>query len=289
VLVLKNNLFLRVVSTVVMIPCAFWLTKLGGMAFSFAVAACLGLMLFELFDAFDLQTGRDDLVRRLKYTLIVSGIVAVCLMSVGDQALSFIMLGIIWMSSLLAGSVKCVYAEDGKEKRSLDFMKGLYFSTGVLYCILPSLAVIWMRGENCGFPIVIFLFSMVWSTDIGSYCVGKVLGGKRLCPSISPNKTWAGVWGGLGTSLLVSMAFFWWCDISLGVWQLAAACICSICAQMGDLFESFVKRRLNLKDSGNLIPGHGGILDRVDSLIPVICLVALLMLVYEVGQIIPVC
>lgn len=138
---------------------------------------------------------------------------------------------------------------------------------GVVYVGVPVLALVWLRTDvPAGLAHVLWLLLVVWATDICAYAVGRTLRGPKLVPRISPSKTWSGLIGGMvgagvvgGVTALAfgaGLAF----PAALGV-VLAAV------AQAGDLFESFLKRRASVKDSGHLIPGHGGLLDRVDGLV----------------------
>jgi phosphatidate cytidylyltransferase len=114
---------------------------------------------------------------------------------------------------------------------------------------------------------MLYLFLVVWGTDIGAYFSGRLIGGAKLCPAISPSKTWAGLGGGmlLATALVWSLAL--WHPVPRFAAMLGLAPLLAIVAQAGDLFESWIKRRCGAKDSGTLIPGHGGVLDRIDGLV----------------------
>ena len=140
---------------------------------------------------------------------------------------------------------------------------------GILYIVIPSLILIWLRNNGPeGVYFVVWFLIVIWSTDVGAYFFGKIIGGIKLAPKISPNKTWAGFFGGLVSAVLATSVFilifysFW--DGYLLFWACA---VISIIGQVGDLIESWCKRRLGVKDSGKLIPGHGGVLDRVDSIL----------------------
>jgi len=114
---------------------------------------------------------------------------------------------------------------------------------------------------------VIFLFAIVWMTDIGAYFVGRALGGPKHVPQVSPNKTWAGAVGGLAAAILVAVAVAKLAALP-AIFALAMVALAlSVFAQAGDLFESFLKRRFHAKDSGHLIPGHGGLMDRLDGFV----------------------
>lgn len=146
--------------------------------------------------------------------------------------------------------------------------KNWWLVGGILYAGLSGISLAAIRGDElAGFASILFIFAVVWSTDILAYFVGRALGGPKLAPSISPGKTWSGAIGGAVAAVIggaaVSMAYHG--RISLLV--LGLALLLSVFSQIGDLFESFIKRRFQVKDSSHLIPGHGGFMDRVDGLV----------------------
>ncbi len=150
-------------------------------------------------------------------------------------------------------------------KRLAPWMAG-----GVVYIALPCVAMIWLRGEaETGRDVVFWLLAVVWGMDIGAFAVGKTVGGPKLAPAISPKKTWSGLLGGAVCSALAAatvLALLNGGSRSSVAMAVGAAGL-GILSQCGDLFESAVKRHFNAKDSGSLIPGHGGLLDRVDGLL----------------------
>ena len=123
---------------------------------------------------------------------------------------------------------------------------------------------------------VAWIFWVVAFTDIGAFLTGRAVGGRKLAPRLSPKKTWSGVFGGLAFAALAGLLFALAADRPAAGFHIAAALVASLVAQGGDLFESLLKRRFGAKDSGKTIPGHGGLLDRVDGVVPVIVLVAVL-------------
>jgi phosphatidate cytidylyltransferase len=146
---------------------------------------------------------------------------------------------------------------------------------GVPYVGLTAIALIWLRADLvAGRGNVLFLLLVVWATDISAYVVGRMIGGPKLAPNISPGKTWSGAVGGLAGAAVVGWV------AAPGVFGLTAAAALSVVAQAGDLMESGIKRHFGVKDSGKLIPGHGGLLDRMDGVLtaaPVMALLALAM------------
>jgi len=147
--------------------------------------------------------------------------------------------------------------------------------TGAVYVGLPVLALLVLRGQDSGLLLAFWAMALVWACDIGAYFSGRTFGGPKLMPKVSPNKTWAGLLGGVaGAGLFAAILTIWGLD-----WRLAAATpLLAVLAQAGDLYESWLKRRAGVKDSGNLLPGHGGVLDRLDGLVPVAPVAALLVL-----------
>ncbi len=150
---------------------------------------------------------------------------------------------------------------------------------GVLYCGLPAMALLWLRGTGSaplGLETVLWLMVVVWATDSGAYACGRLIGGPLLLPVISPKKTWAGLIGGAFSAALVGGATAWIMQTpNMGV-LVGLSAILAVVAQAGDLFESWVKRRWGVKDSSAIIPGHGGVLDRVDGLLTASVVVAVL-------------
>jgi phosphatidate cytidylyltransferase len=153
----------------------------------------------------------------------------------------------------------------------------MWVAGGIPYAGSLGLAPIVLRsdGED-GFLAVIFLFAIVWTTDIAAYFIGRAAGGPRLMPPVSPNKTWSGALGGTAAAAVVAVALTAAVGLS-GMFAIAVlAILLSVFAQAGDLFESFIKRRFGAKDSSHLIPGHGGLMDRLDGFVTA-CLAATLI------------
>jgi phosphatidate cytidylyltransferase len=151
---------------------------------------------------------------------------------------------------------------------------------GALWVALPCICLLWLgRDEPTGRVTLLWVFAVVWATDIGAYLVGRTLGGPRLAPRWSPHKTWAGLAGGMLCAASTGWATAAWLDISPALPLAFVSAGLAIVAQFGDLAESMAKRRFGVKDSSGLIPGHGGLLDRLDGLLAVIPAVALLTLI----------
>ncbi len=146
-----------------------------------------------------------------------------------------------------------------------------WYLSGFFYALLPALALLWIR-ERAGLELLVWAFIVTWATDIGAYFSGRTFGKRKLAPTISPNKTVEGLYGGIASSTLLGGA--WVLANGLTLPLLALAPVFAIAAQAGDLFESGMKRRAGVKDSGGWLPGHGGALDRLDGLVPVAVLTA---------------
>lgn len=150
-----------------------------------------------------------------------------------------------------------------------------WLALALIYCWTPVAALIWLRGTPDGLWWVAWVLLVVWGTDIGGYFVGRSAGGAKLVPHISPNKTWSGLFGGMALAAIAAAAAALYFALPGSLWGYGAAGAgLAVAAQAGDLVESAVKRRFGVKDSGRLIPGHGGVLDRVDGLVFVAPIVA---------------
>ena len=181
---------------------------------------------------------------------------------------------VVGLALLLAGSV-VVWRVTGL--RSL--------AAGVLYVGVPMVAIVWLRGSGpVGRANVLFLVLVVWAADIGAYAVGRLVGGPKLAPSISPGKTWSGAVGGLAIAMLVGEAAAQAMAPAPPGRAALVAGMLGIVSIAGDLAESAIKRRFGVKDSGRLIPGHGGLLDRLDGLLAAAPAAALLSIILGRGS-----
>lgn len=148
-------------------------------------------------------------------------------------------------------------------------------SAAVLYSLVALLALLWLRHQPAhGRETILWILACVWATDIGAYFVGSLAGGAKLAPSISPSKTWSGLVGGMCASAVVSATCGLVFDAGETLVLALVGIVIAVVAQAGDLLESAAKRKAGVKDSGHLIPGHGGILDRIDGLIAVLVFIA---------------
>ncbi|AJA09943.1 phosphatidate cytidylyltransferase [Sphingopyxis fribergensis] len=147
--------------------------------------------------------------------------------------------------------------------------------------VLGAMAGLWFIRDALGVTAALWVFGMVWATDIGAYFAGRAFGGARLAPKISPSKTWSGLIGGMIAALIASATIGDRAGI-VGV-PLWIGLFMGLLAQLGDLAQSWMKRRAGVKDSGKLIPGHGGLFDRVDGVLPVALLLGALAFVGQIA------
>lgn len=150
---------------------------------------------------------------------------------------------------------------------------------GVAYVGFPVLSLLWLMGREDGLLLTMWALSLVWATDIGAFFAGRGIGGPKVAPSISPNKTWAGLIGGMVAATI--LAFVFHTEFGLAFALVLVTPVLAFFAQVGDFFESWLKRRAGVKDSGTLLPGHGGVLDRLDGVITSAPLAALCVLILQ--------
>lgn len=244
---LGSELALRVGSALVLVPLAIGTAYLGGWLFAlFWGAAAMGV-LWE----WTALVARND-QRSVPLTGGASLALAVVLVAAGHLLAAVVVLA---MGAIGAASLALA------ERRT-------WVAGGIPYAGALALAPIVLRADDAdGFLAVIFLFAIVWTTDISAYFAGRTLGGPKLMPQVSPNKTWAGAVGGLIASVVVALALAKMAGLTALFALAMLAVVLSVFAQGGDLFESFLKRRFHAKDSSHLIPGHGGLMDRLDGFV----------------------
>ena len=252
-----SNLRLRMIASVAMIAVAVAALWFGGVAFWLLAVV---IALFMMAEWSDLQKASAREKRIAQYGLSVP-LAVMAPASLVLEVHDFFSLG------LLAGAGFFVAAVT--RRSPLGF--------GVVYCGLPVLALMFIRRQDEGLVWALWALSIVWATDIGAFFAGRSIGGPKLAPRLSPSKTWAGLIGGvLFASALAALL-----HVRLGLpWRMTLATpALAVLAQGGDLFESWLKRRAGVKDSGNILPGHGGVLDRLDGVVPVAPVAALLVVV----------
>ncbi len=239
-----SNLLLRVISAAVMAPLAVGAAYVGGWVFAaFWVLAALAV----LWEWIGLVAGRDH---RLLLLSCGGAIVLAAVLAWTDHPVAAVLLMAL---GALAASIFVPRAQRP------------WIPAGIAYAGSMMLAPIILRGEDfLGFIAIVLLFAIVWTTDVLAYFVGRAIGGPKLMPSVSPKKTWSGAVGGT----LCAVAAAWVVATSFGGFNVIAiaglAVVLSVVSQAGDLLESHIKRRFNAKDASQIIPGHGGVMDRLD-------------------------
>lgn len=245
-----SNLQLRIISGLVLAVIVLGLTWLGGWPFRI-LAALIGGLIYHEWTTVSGLLKRDGPLFWAAWLLVLI-ILGSLVAGVGGKLV--LILAIVPILFILAISAI----------RPLGRLAAL----GMAYAVLPAISLAMLRGDAAsGLTAILYLFAVVWATDILAYFVGRAVKGPKLAPAISPGKTWSGAVGGavaaIIAGLLVAVAAGHPVPILMGVLALPL----SILSQAGDLFESGFKRRYGAKDSGNLIPGHGGVMDRVDGLV----------------------
>ena len=249
----SRNLLMRVLAALVLAPLAIAIAYSGGWLWATLVTlASIGLYVEWLMII--------GLAREMRVT--ASGIAAlaiagICLIAGRiDAALIVLAIGLVAVALV------------SPERRN-------WTATGFLYAAAAEIAAVLVRlDSDNGFAALMFVLLVVWVTDIGGYFAGRGIGGPKLWPRVSPKKTWAGAVGGFVASLVIAASF-----AALGLGKTGAlllvAAFFSVVSQLGDLFESAVKRRFGVKDSSQIIPGHGGLLDRLDGFVAAVVVAAI--------------
>jgi phosphatidate cytidylyltransferase len=246
---MSRELRLRIVSGIILAAVVLVATWLGGVAFELLAVAIALLIYYEWSTITGLHQ-RDPQGDALGWLAMVVIAVAT-LMEQPEYSVGALVVFVISTSVLVAIR-----------------RKSWWLPAGILYAGLTGIALAEIRDNDfLGFVVMLFVFATVWATDILAYFVGRAVGGPKLAPRISPGKTWSGAIGGAVAGVVAGTAVAWSFFPGVGLRVAALALLLSICSQAGDLFESFVKRRFGVKDSSHLIPGHGGVMDRVDGLI----------------------
>jgi phosphatidate cytidylyltransferase len=248
-----RNLITRVASAIVLVPLAIAAAWAGGWYWAALVTLCA----IGLFVEWLMVTGVAG-----NAPLLVMGAVALAI------AAPFLALGNVNAALVVLAFGVIAVAFRSSAPRS-------WAIAGFLYAAAAQMSSIVVRLDRSeGFIALVFIFLVVWCTDIGGYFAGRTLGGPKLWPRVSPSKTWAGAAGGFILSLLVAASFAMNGFGKMGPLLIVAAAL-SIASQLGDLFESAVKRRFGVKDSSHIIPGHGGLMDRLDGYVAAVALAAI--------------
>lgn len=266
--VVNRALLLRIVSGVSLAIIAVAATAIGGTAFLALVVVAVVLMAWE----WDRLCGGSGwgLLPAMHAGIVAVTVVLFAVNSPGTAtAMGAAGVGVIAVSAVIV-------------KRA-----PLWAAAGFLCTAVPAAAAIWLRFEvELGAVLILWLFAVIWSTDACAYFTGKALGGAKLAPAISPGKTWSGAVGGLTGAVLAAEFVAWWAGLG-PVWLAAlAGAVVSVAGQAGDLAISRIKRHFRVKDSSWLIPGHGGVLDRLDSTVSSLPLVAAAVIFLQASKVV---
>lgn len=245
-----GDLLTRTLSALVLGPAVLASVALGGWVFNLVICIFAALTAVEWVRLVEPERSGKHVLPVLAATIAALGLAIVLGAALG--------LGVAAALTILLFAV--VRFGQAGHARLLAFT--------VPYVALGSYAMVWLREQpGVGLFLLLYLLLVVWATDIGAYAAGRTIGGPKLAPGISPKKTWAGLGGGMAAAAALGAAVAAWSGF-FSPWPAALlAALLAVVAQAGDLFESAIKRRFNVKDSGRIIPGHGGLLDRVDGLL----------------------
>lgn len=265
-----SNLGVRVASAAVLVPAvlgAVWFADLPGLRWLFLVLVAVAVALLAI--EWGAMTAPNAPVR-VSTALTVAILAGAFLAFQGRMPLA-------WAAMALGAAAAALVARGVAERPANA-------AFGVIYLSIPVICLVWLRGMPEGRQWTVLLLAVAWSADIAAYAVGSTLKGPKLWPRFSPNKTWSGFLGGLAAAAGAGAAMAAFSAIVLSVQAGALIGLLGGLATMaGDLWESMLKRRFGVKDSGDLIPGHGGLLDRVDGLMFAVVVLAAARLINHWG------
>ena len=261
-----RDLGIRAASAVVLIPAVIGAIAVGSWAFTLLVSVGAALMCLEWG-----QMSAPAKQLRIGSAVTLGVVAPVFAATMGDFSAAFVLLTFgALTAALFARQIRC---------------SAIDAAYGVLYIGWPCVVLVWLRQQPDGRDWTVLLFAIGWSADIAAYAIGNLLKGPKLWPRFSPNKTWSGFIGGMAAGIMAGViceSFSDQIDIPL-VWSIPLGFVGALATMAGDLWESALKRRFGVKDAGSLIPGHGGLLDRVDGLMFAVIAVAASRLVLQFG------
>jgi len=245
---MSEELKLRIISAIILAVIVLTITWIGGQTFAFLWAVIAFLILRE----FNRLCAASTPFSYRIVAFLALGLIIISWL-IGDHKTALIIFAV--------GFVVLAFWQ-------FMFSRSIWAAIGLAYAALPFFAMSDLRSENYnGFIVILLLYFCVWGADVFAYFSGRAIGGPKLAPRISPNKTWSGFVGSLVGALILSYLV----DVAAGFDPILTFFIIilltAIVSQLGDLAESSIKRHFNIKDSGSIIPGHGGVLDRVDGLV----------------------
>ncbi len=248
---MTRELRLRIVSAAVMLPIVVADVLLGGywfQVFALAIAVAIAWEYFKLVDGQAWTAG---------FFVVSIALVACWFEGYVVEAPWIVELAILVAALVVATGL--AFARKGRPGWTI---------IAVPYVALPLISLITLRDSvELGLAAVLWIFCVVWATDIAAYFAGRTFGGPKLAPRASPNKTWSGLIGGMAGAALAGAVTTWILGMGSAAGLAAVSALLAVSAQAGDIFESAMKRTFGVKDSSNLIPGHGGVMDRVDGMV----------------------
>jgi phosphatidate cytidylyltransferase len=251
----RNEMLVRFASAAILATLTLAAAWFGGWAAAAGVSAAVIAVHLEW-----IGLTRDRLVPALAFTALL--VASFALFAAGYPAVAAGLTGLAVVAAAAAS-------------------RGLWRPAGVVYAAVLGLGLLLLRGApEQGLPAVLVVFAVVWGTDSGAFFAGRAIGGPRLWPAVSPKKTWAGAIGGLAAGIAAGLVMAALARVTVTP-ELALVCaLLSLADQAGDLFESAIKRHFGAKDSGIIVPGHGGLMDRVDGLVFAVAAAAIIGLAH---------
>lgn len=238
-----SNLQLRILTAAVLAPVTILLIWLGGISFKLLAIAIGFAIFYEWTTLSASKQTRSGLISG--WTVLIASAALLLLQMPALQILAILAAGAVFL-----------------------IQRSNWTAAGLLYAGIPMICLSFLRNDTAsGLTAIIYLFALVWATDISAYFTGRTIGGPKLAPRFSPNKTWSGAIGGVVAAMIAAAAVSYFSFEHIKFPMVILAIALSVASQMGDLGESWVKRHFGAKDSGKLLPGHGGVMDRVDGLI----------------------
>jgi len=263
-----KDLGLRALSAIVLIPAVIAAIAYGDWAFVLLVSVGAAVMCLEWGDMSERRAPF-----RIGAAVVLAVVAPILAANLGDFSAAFVLLtfGAI-AAALFARQIKA---------------SAIDTAYGVLYIGWPCVVLVWLRQQPDGKDWTVMLFAIAWCADIAAYAIGNVLKGPKLWPRFSPNKTWSGFLGGLVAGVLGGVTVQSMSSVQMPLWAgVCVGLVVGLATMAGDLWESALKRRFGVKDAGALIPGHGGILDRVDGLMFAVIAIAAARLLLRAGGVV---
>ena len=251
----NKNLGIRVISGLLALPIVFGALFTGGIWYLLFVLLGCGLLIREWSHLTQVNSFPLMLLSFVLSVAVLGAVYSIAVQQEDSRLMTMLVLASV------GGGFCLLFLSLFLKESSSDF---LWSIVGVGYMAVIGVSMLWLPFLSV--TLVVWLLFVVWATDVGGYFAGKSIGGPKLAPVISPKKTWAGAVGGVLLAVFISFVITyltgWWEPLPAA----GTAVLLSVVSQVGDLYESILKRRFHVKDSGGIIPGHGGLLDRIDGL-----------------------